>query len=252
MLLDTLCLDLDEAIGYAEEACAVCLMPSGPESYLPVIEEELLFFRRAKELVYKACLFAKNPELILEVQDCADKPKGFDGLSQIRAISEFQFQRLPSRKKNLTLPELAERARDFRNKSKAAFQRIGKNTLMRPSDETLREIKDLTPFMKCLGEIVLDLDGKYTEKKKDRGGVDFSDLEKYCLNILRQDDSRSVSYTHLDVYKRQGPGPANPKRAFFEFFSLQTCFPGPWFYTQTFCTVVFRAYEKREIQAPGC
>lgn len=212
VLLDTLFLDLDEAIGYAEEACAVCLMPSGPESYLPVIEEELLFFRRAKELVYKACLFAKNPELILEVQDCADKPKGFDGLSQIRAISEFQFQRLPSRKKNLTLPELAERARDFRNKSKAAFQRIGKNTLMRPSDETLREIKDLTPFMKCLGEIVLDLDGKYTEKKKDRGGVDFSDLEKYCLNILRQDDSRlaqevrsGYDYVFVDEYQDTNP-----------------------------------------------
>ncbi|MGI6162326.1 MAG: UvrD-helicase domain-containing protein [Bacillota bacterium] len=210
VLLDCLVTDLDEAISYAEEACAVCLMPSGPEYYLPVIEEELAFFKEAHDLVQRISVALENPEMFSEIHvpgqnSCAVLPK-------IRVIGQFKFRRLPSKRKSEATPELVDRAKDFRDKFKNVFKGISKNTLMRPSGQILGELRDLVPFIECLINIVLDLDKKYIEKKKDRGGVDFSDLERYCLDILRQDDFNlahevrsSYDYVFVDEYQDTNP-----------------------------------------------
>ena len=48
---------------------------------------------------------------------------------------------------------------------------------------------------------------RYAQAKQERGVLDFSDLEHAALRCLRagaaQECARPVSYTHLDVYKRQ-------------------------------------------------
>ncbi len=210
VLLDCLVTDLDEAISHAEEACAVCLMPSGPEYYLPVIEEELSFFKEAHDLAEKVSVALESPEMFSEMQVLGQD--GCTFISKIRAIGEFKFKRLPSKRNSEAIPELVERAKDYREKAKNAFKGIARNTLMRPSGQILGELRDLVPFIECLVNIVLDLDKKYIEKKKDRGGVDFSDLERYCLEILRQDDfnlarevRNSYDYVFVDEYQDTNP-----------------------------------------------
>ncbi len=197
LLLESLALTLEEAITCAEEACAICRMPNGPQHYLPVIEEELCFFKKIRQLVDEV---GANGQVSLYA------------LCQLRKCTGFEFQRLPSKRKSKADPELQDKAKGFRNQSKSAFEKCTKNVIMRPSAQTLKEIAELLPWMKCFTDIVTDLDKTYTQKKKAHGGVDFADLERYSLDILRQDDYRlakevrsDYDYIFVDEYQDTNP-----------------------------------------------
>ena len=54
------------------------------------------------------------------------------------------------------------------------------------SETALMDIKKLYPLMMELSQLVIDLQEKYREKKKERSIIDFNDFEHYCLDILME------------------------------------------------------------------
>ena len=54
------------------------------------------------------------------------------------------------------------------------------------SETALEDIKELYPQMMELSQLVIDLQEKYRQKKKERSIIDFNDFEHYCLDILMQ------------------------------------------------------------------
>lgn len=83
--------------------------------------------------------------------------------------------------------ELAENTRIVRdNNIKKRINDI-RNDIFRFEPEQISEnLIGLYPVMKCLGELVLKFEIKYKIKKRERGLLDFSDLEHLALNILTE------------------------------------------------------------------
>jgi len=95
-----------------------------------------------------------------------------------------------------TLNKKAEYDKELSEKVKNIRDDIIKKKLNNLRDDIFRfsplEIREslskLYPMMKCLGELVLQFDECYKAKKRERGLLDFSDLEHLALNILTVKD----------------------------------------------------------------
>lgn len=79
---------------------------------------------------------------------------------------------------------------DIRKKVKEGIKKI-QDTVIGTSNENInREIMELYPFMKSLSDLTIEFKHRYGEKKKERGIIDFSDIEHYALSILTETDDR--------------------------------------------------------------
>jgi ATP-dependent exoDNAse (exonuclease V) beta subunit len=245
LLLEHIESELSEAISSTRRATEICRQPGGPESYLPVLEEELAaledLYKTVQELVElswkltagsgngyrevgnpwahdpqtKTLKAADDPET--STLEASDDPEintlkaAVSKLKSLRSLPEFKFRALPGKKKGSD-PELADMAKNFREKVKKRLKNCASNVLMRPAAEVLKEIADLRPVMETLVELVLDLDREYTRRKKGVSGVDFSDLERYTLDILRQEGGRLAEdiracydFVFVDEYQDTNP-----------------------------------------------
>jgi ATP-dependent helicase/nuclease subunit A len=177
--------DLKRAKALVEEAMSLCKAPGGPQAYLKALEDDMVLFSEAEALVQG---------LRREAQEAVDSASGLtDVLREVAGavasrLSSASFTRLaPARDCD---PDLKSRASAFRNLAKRAFGRVGDYAFTRPLDEVVSEMTALGPLISGLLDIVEDLDRRYTAKKRDKGGVDFADLERYCLEILEMDGGR--------------------------------------------------------------
>jgi ATP-dependent helicase/nuclease subunit A len=98
--------------------------------------------------------------------------------------SDFDKLKSPGRKAEYD-KDLAERIKDFRTKRiKPAVNNIKKDSFRFKPEEIGAKLRELYPVMKCLADLVLKFDEKYKAKKRERGLLDFSDLEHFALSIL--------------------------------------------------------------------
>ncbi|MGH4123000.1 MAG: helicase-exonuclease AddAB subunit AddA [Clostridium sp.] len=111
----------------------------------------------------------------------------FDNLAG--TIENLSFQKLPSIKACKD-KEKQKAVQDIRNKVKKQLQELGQQVMSANSEVALRDIKKLYPQMMALSQLVIDLQEKYTQKKKERSIIDFNDFEHFCLYILMQKDEK--------------------------------------------------------------
>ncbi len=229
-LLKSAVRDLDRALQLAQEAREICLEPDGPSAYLGVVEEEVAVYSKAKELAER--LLASGDEGnagdgsgvgCSPEGDSAEDDVGPDGVDSLqngtpeqvgevlRQLLNHEFARMPSIRKPEN-PVLKEEAQDRRNAAKEQFRKIGDYAFMRPAEQLIQELTALSPYLDCLIAVVKQLDVRYTAKKLDRGGLDFSDLERYCLLALSKDDGAVASqvrsefdYVLVDEYQDTNP-----------------------------------------------
>lgn len=82
-----------------------------------------------------------------------------------------------------------EQVQKIRDKYKKQIKDMQEEMLNSIGEEVLVNIKELYPIMQCLGELVLEFDREYTEKKRLRGLIDFNDFEHLTLEILTDKDA---------------------------------------------------------------
>jgi len=98
-------------------------------------------------------------------------------------IEGLSFQKLPSIKACKD-KEKQKAVQEIRNKVKKQLQELSQQVMGANSETALVDIKKLYPQMLALSQLVIDLQEKYTQKKKDRSIIDFNDFEHFCLYIL--------------------------------------------------------------------
>lgn len=79
--------------------------------------------------------------------------------------------------------EVKERAKNVRDEVKKKLNGI-KEEIFSGSDDMYKNIQEIYPMMKCLVSLVMEFDKNYSLKKRERGILDFSDIEHFCLKIL--------------------------------------------------------------------
>jgi len=235
ILLETFLQDIEEAIVLLEEAKRISSEPDGPFAYVPRIEEELTFYQSAKKIVSDALRVSESSVSVAkccggardgvtdgvsgEVQDSAywndtqltcNCPCA-EVLERVRRLADYRYKRLSSKKMDCD-PVLREKVKTLRNEAKERFSRIKDYAFTRSGSQIISELKETIPYVRCICDLVKELDKKYMEKKLDRGGLDFSDLELYCLKILTQDDfllakeiRKEFDYVLVDEYQDTNP-----------------------------------------------
>lgn len=199
--------DIRRARALVEEAKCLCAAPGGPHSYLKALDDDIRLFGEAEVLI---------DGLRREAEEAIEKKEGLrDVLREIAGavashLSGASFARLsPARDCD---PDLRSRAQALRNLGKEAFTKVRHYAFTRPLDEVIAEMAAVGPLVSGLCDIVEDLDRRYTAKKRDKGGVDFADLERYCLEILEMDSGkiagdvrREFDWILIDEYQDTNP-----------------------------------------------
>lgn len=83
---------------------------------------------------------------------------------------------------------------DTRKRVKADLDKIKRNIFWADMEDIKASIKRLYPLMKCLSELVIELGESYAAKKREKGLLDFNDLEHMCLKILCENHDIAENY----------------------------------------------------------
>ncbi|MFD1017793.1 helicase-exonuclease AddAB subunit AddA [Thalassobacillus hwangdonensis] len=155
--LDAMEVQAEQALNYTRES-------DGPHHYAEAIDADLLMIREAKGL--------------LNISWTDLQPY----------IQAGKFKAL-SRKKVECDEDKKDKVKALREQYKKKWKSMAEDWFNRDLAGHLNDMKELYPVISTLVEIVKEFRERYTQMKKEKAIVDFSDLEHYCLAVLRDEQS---------------------------------------------------------------
>lgn len=165
-LLADVKLELQGIVSLLEEALRLCGRPDGPAPYADNVKDDLAQISGA-----------------LHAAD-----HSWEHLySAIRAVG---FGKLKACRGNDVNKALQEQVKQLRDRAKKLFGDMREELFERTPAQYAAEMGRLAPIVRKLAELVIEFAERYRLKKVEKGLVDFSDLEHYCLHILRHPDSK--------------------------------------------------------------
>ncbi|WP_077211139.1 helicase-exonuclease AddAB subunit AddA [Bacillus dakarensis] len=105
------------------------------------------------------------------------------------ALQAISFSRAKPCKGDEFDKELIERAQKLRDKAKKAVQSIQGEFFSRKPESFLRDMKEMSTHIETLAELINRFSDAFNAVKKEKGLVDFADLEHFCLQILGEKDT---------------------------------------------------------------
>ncbi|PYY27493.1 helicase-exonuclease AddAB subunit AddA [Paenibacillus illinoisensis] len=159
-------LTLSGAAGLLRQGIGIALQPEGPKPYADTLKEDLAMVEELLSAV--------------EVMPWERLPEVFQPAA---------FGKLKPCKKDQTDPALQEQVKELREAAKKAITDLRGSLFGRSAFSFWQELEQAAPLMQELSKLVSEFGERYKLAKQERGQVDFSDLEHYCLHILRHEDS---------------------------------------------------------------
>ncbi|MBM7554097.1 helicase-exonuclease AddAB subunit AddA [Thalassobacillus pellis] len=158
----------------AEKAMAITRDSDGPYHYAEAIEADLAMIQEAKGRLAVSWS---------ELQEYMPASK-FAKLSGKRVDCD-------DRKKT--------EVKKLRDGYKKRWNDLAEEWFTRSLTGYLQDMNELYPVILQLVELVKDFRDRYTRLKKEKAIVDFSDLEHYCLDILRDEESTAGQFIPSSV-----------------------------------------------------
>lgn len=116
------------------------------------------------------------------------------------ALNSFRFDRLPSLKnlseEGAAKRDMAKAARDYLKKKTGDLR----NELFASSGSQGKSMGSMYPLLKSLSDTTIEFSGRFGQKKRERGLIDFNDIEHFALEILSEEGMPSKS---ADEYRRR-------------------------------------------------
>jgi len=159
-------LALSGAAGLLRQGISISMQPEGPKPYADTLKEDLAMVEELLSAV--------------EVMPWERLPEVFQPAA---------FGKLKPCKKDQTDPGLQEQVKELREAAKKAVTDLKGSLFGRSAFSFWQELEQAAPLMQELSKLVSTFGERYRQAKQERGQVDFSDLEHYCLHILRHEDS---------------------------------------------------------------
>ena len=162
---------LSEADQLLEQALSLCREPDGPYMYLDTLLEDR---ERVEEL---------------------SRAAGFSELYE--SFSSLSFGRISSKKDAAVSQEKRERAKELRGTVKELLAGLKEKYFYASAEAQEERMRACAPLVKGLLELALDFCRRFSEKKRERGILDFHDMEHLALSILisREDGRLSATRT---------------------------------------------------------
>ena len=164
-------MQLSEAAQLLEQALSLCREPDGPYMYLDTLLEDQ---ERGAEL---------------------SRAEGFSELYE--GFSSLSFGRISAKKDAAVSQEKRERAKELRGTVKDLLTGLKEKYFYASAEAQEERMRACAPFVKELLELTLDFCRRFSEKKRERGILDFHDMEHLALQILisREDGKLSATRT---------------------------------------------------------
>ena len=134
-------------------------------------------------------VFASDFEMIKNL--CANK-NDWDKLYN-NLQGEFKFMRYPALKFTDDLKIRKDNLKDIRDDYKNKLGKL-KDFIIKPKSEIIAEIEKLAEPVRELVEITKEFDRKFTAAKRDRGIIDFPDMEHLALKIFNTSARTAENY----------------------------------------------------------
>ncbi|WP_379970032.1 helicase-exonuclease AddAB subunit AddA [Ectobacillus sp. sgz5001026] len=99
-------------------------------------------------------------------------------------MQQVKWATLPRIKKSEYDEELLSRTEKLRNKAKEMVKNLKEECFSRSPVYFIQDILKMKPVLAKLVELVKEFSVRFQASKSDKGIVDFTDLEHYCLEIL--------------------------------------------------------------------
>ncbi len=106
-----------------------------------------------------------------------------------QAMQTWSFSRAKQVKGDHYDKELTEKAQKLREKAKKKIQDIKEELFSRKPESFLRDMEEMRPLIETLVHIVKEFSLRFEKVKREKGLVDYADLEHYCLGILTMEIS---------------------------------------------------------------
>jgi ATP-dependent helicase/nuclease subunit A len=106
-----------------------------------------------------------------------------------QAIKSWAFGRAKTVKGDQYDKALSEKATKLRDKAKKKIQDLQDQLFSRKPESFLQDMSNMLPIIQTLVSLVQSFSERFAAKKQEKGIVDYSDLEHYCLEILTSGNS---------------------------------------------------------------
>ena len=171
VLIENITLELSGLQSVLEGALATAERAQGLSPYIPVLQEDSL---RVKAMISKGC----------------GEGGCWDALYE--EFKNLEFSRMPRCGKEIDLIA-QEEVKGIRDDVKGKLNKLKKELISGSSGELTSDLRQLHPIMESLGNLVLEFAAMYQDKKKQKGVIDFNDLEHFCLKVLtsREEDGKT-------------------------------------------------------------
>ncbi|MEH7114212.1 helicase-exonuclease AddAB subunit AddA [Neobacillus niacini] len=100
------------------------------------------------------------------------------------AMQTWSFTRAKQVKGDDFDKELTDKAQKLRDKAKKKIQDIKDELFLRKPEGFLRDMDEMRPLIETLVHLVTAFSERFEKAKREKGLVDYADLEHYCLKIL--------------------------------------------------------------------
>lgn len=199
VLLKAAAAELQGLAALLGKAAARASRAAGLEPYCGVLDgdmeqlEDLLALCR--EAMAKTAIVAPAPSTD------ADSPAPSADFNEIwdklhAAFSSFEPARLPRCGKDAD-KDAQEEVKAVRNAMKERIKKLCASGFDASSGDIAADFGRLYPQLKYLSEMVMEYEDIYQQKKKDKGLLDFNDLEHFCLKVLLEDGKPTAAAKEL-------------------------------------------------------
>ena len=106
-------------------------------------------------------------------------------------VSNLKYARLPNKSKDIS-NILIEETKNTIDDIKKNFNKIKENVLIYKSSDANSDCYEMYKILKDLKDLILEFSKEFSDTKKERGIVDFNDIEHYALKILLNDENIST------------------------------------------------------------
>lgn len=123
--------------------------------------------------------------------------KSWDELYE--ALQALSLSRLNSCRGNEYDPQLIDEAKSLREQAKKKLESLRDNVFSLRPATWLRHMREMKPIVETIVRLVKRFAEMFQAYKREKGIVDFADLEHYCLQILRHPDSPDGQWLPSDA-----------------------------------------------------
>lgn len=101
-----------------------------------------------------------------------------------QAMQAVTFSKAKTLKGDQYDKELADKAQKLREKAKKKIADLKQELFSRKQESFLHDMEEMQPLIEALVQLVKNFSDRFDSAKREKGLVDYSDLEHFCLEIL--------------------------------------------------------------------